>query len=180
MLEHVETTNEKKKKKRVGKICWSISSPPPIFPRTIREEDPRPFNSQQICPDPSPPLGGKLERELFREWEESHVLRTWRRGWDQPGWETSSKKMVPKGRREWSEERGGVKCVKLRVNRGHFGGGLNFRPNNSPMMKVFRREKEARSGFSLWREGKFAACKWKEKIIGPIWKAYLVYLAIVN
>lgn len=168
VLEHVETTNEKKKGRK-NLLKQRISSPPRIFPRARFEK--RRIHStrnrfvQTLLLHPV-----KSWRESCSVNERGTVLRTW--GWDQPGWETSSKKNGSKGEEGvWSEERGGVKCVKLRVNRDHFGDGWTFAWIISPMMKVFA-EKERRDLVFLCKrgEGEFAACNWKEKIIGSIRK----------
>lgn len=167
-LEHVEMTNEKKKGRK-NLLKQRISSPPRIFPRARFEK--RRIHStrnrfvQTLLLHPV-----KSWRESCSVNERGTVLRTW--GWDQPGWETSSKKNGSKGEEGvWSEERGGVKCVKLRVNRDHFGDGWTFAWIISPMMKVFA-EKERRDLVFLCKrgEGEFAACNWKEKIIGSIRK----------
>lgn len=159
----------KKKRGRKNLLKQRISSPPRIFPRARFEK--RRIHStrnrfvQTLLLHPV-----KSWRESCSVNERGTVLRTW--GWDQPGWETSSKKNGSKGEEGvWSEERGGVKCVKLRVNRDHFGDGWTFAWIISPMMKVFA-EKERRDLVFLCKrgEGEFAACNWKEKIIGSIRK----------
>lgn len=69
VLEHVETTNEKKK--GVGKICWSNASLLPLV--SFLAHDSRRGGSIQLATDLSRPFSStrveKLERELFREWE---------------------------------------------------------------------------------------------------------------
>lgn len=70
-------TTMKKKKEKVGKICWSSASLLPLMSFRARFEERIQVHStrnrfvQTLLPSPptSPPLGEKLERELFREWE---------------------------------------------------------------------------------------------------------------
>lgn len=97
VLEHVETTNEKKK--GVGKICWSNASLLPLV--SFLAHDSRRGGSIQLATDLSRPFSST-------RWKVGERVVPWMRG--EPFWERGDgtsldekparKKMVPKGRRK--------------------------------------------------------------------------------
>lgn len=98
VLEHVETTNEKKKRGRKNLLKQRISSPPRIFPRAR-------FEKRRIHSTRNRFVQTLL---LHPSWKVGERVVPWMRG--EPFWERGDgtsldekparKKMVPKGRRE--------------------------------------------------------------------------------
>lgn len=107
--------NDDEKKERKGRknlLKQRISSPPHVFPRTIRGEDPGPFNSQQICPDSSP----LPSRVSSSRWKVGERVVPWMR--TEPFWERgvgdgTSLDEKP-ARKKWFQKGGGSGGVKSR------------------------------------------------------------------
>lgn len=107
--------NDDEKKERKGRknlLKQRISSPPHVFPRTIRGEDPGPFNSQQICPDSSP----LPSRVSSSRWKVGERVVPWMRTepfWERGAGDGTSLDEKP-ARKKWFQKGGGSGGVKSR------------------------------------------------------------------